>query len=242
MKSYLAWIILLGLLDLGLAAQSPQGPNPTSAADSGAQSLLESGTIMYLELSKSIDAKKAKIGDQVSALLLADVVSHGKIALRRDTKLFGHITEAQAHTKDNPESRLGIVFDKVLGKGKQEIGFHSVLMALGPAPRIIIEAPNAPASLGVNPLGSSQPDRHYPVPAGPKMPKMNDAMTSEIKANAASMDNMGPTDIEGLTLQRSPNAPPVIISFSRTVKLDSGVRIELRVLGASQPAEAAHAP
>jgi len=71
---------------------------------------------------------------------------------------------------------------------------------------------------------------------------MNDAMSTEIKANATAMDNIVPTDIDGLTLQRSPNAAPVIVSFSRTVKLDSGVRIELRVLGASQPAEPAHAP
>ncbi len=242
MKSYFAWIILLGLLDLGVVAQSPQGPNPTNAADSGAQSLLESGTIMYLELSKPVDAKKVKVGDAVSALLLADVVSHGKIALRRDTKLIGHITEAQAHTKDNPESRLGIVFDKARGKDKQEIAFNSMVLALSPAPRIMIEAPNAPAPPGTNPANTVQQDRHYPIPPGPKMPKMNEAMSSEIKANAAAMDNMGPTGIEGLTLQRPPNAQPVIISFSHTVKLDSGVRIELRVLGAGQPSEATHAP
>jgi hypothetical protein len=210
--------------------------------DNGTASLLENGTIMYLELSKSVDAKKAKVGDQVSALLLADVVSHGRIALRRDTKLIGHITEAQAHTKDNPESRLGIVFDKVLGKGKQEIGFNSVVLALAPAPRIMIEAPSAPAPPGANPASSMQQDRHYPIPQGPKVPKMGETMNNEIKAHADAMDNMGPTDIEGLTLQRSPNTPPVIISFSRTVKLESGVRIELRVLGGSQPAEAAHAP
>ncbi|HEY7406159.1 MAG TPA: hypothetical protein VIB39_21720 [Candidatus Angelobacter sp.] len=242
MKSYFAWIVLLGLLDLGLVAQSPQGPNPTNATDNGAALLLDNGTIMYLELSKSVDAKKVKVGDEISAMLLTDIVSHGKIALRRDTKLIGHVTEAQAHTKDNPESRLGIVFDKILSKGKQQIAFHSVLMALSPAPRIQIDAPSAPSPPGANPANTAQQDRHYPIPPGPKVPKMGETMNGEIKAHAAAMDNIVPTDIDGITLQRPANSSPVIISYTRTVKLDSGVRIELRVLASNQPTEAAHAP
>lgn len=243
MKSFFAWIILLGLLSLGVAAQTPQGSNSASAVDNSAASLLENGTIIYLELARSVDAKKAKAGDEVTALLLADVLSHGKIALRRDSKLLGHVTEAQAHTKDNPESRLGIVFDKAFGKGKQEIAFNSVLLALAPAPRIQIEAPSAPAPPGANPAGQpQQEDRHYYIPKGPKVPTMGETMRNEIKAHADAIDNNVPTDIEGLTLQRSANAAPVIVSFTRTVKLDSGVRIELRVLNASQPTEPAHAP
>ena len=96
---------------------------------------------MYAELSKTLDAKKAKAGDPVTARLLADVVSHGKIVARRDSKLIGHVTEAQPYTKENPESRLGIVFDKVILKGGQEVPVRSMLLAMRPAPRLTIDVP-----------------------------------------------------------------------------------------------------
>jgi len=39
---------------------------------------MENGSILYAELSKTVDARKAKVGDPVNAVLVADVVSHGK--------------------------------------------------------------------------------------------------------------------------------------------------------------------
>src|SRR5436190_20672456 len=88
MKRYLAWVTIAGLFAATLA-YSQQNSRPIPAGDN-ASSPLENGMIMYLELSKSIDAKKAKSGDAVSAILLADVVSRGKIVLRSDSKLLGH--------------------------------------------------------------------------------------------------------------------------------------------------------
>ena len=41
---------------------------------------------------------------------------------------------------------------------------------------------------------------------------------------------MGPTDIEGLSLAPADNErPQAIVSFTRTVKLESGVRLDVRV-------------
>ena len=65
------------------ALQSPQ--------TAGSPATLDDGSILYAELSKTVDAKKAKAGDPVSAVLLADVLSHGKVLARRDSKLVGHV-------------------------------------------------------------------------------------------------------------------------------------------------------
>src|ERR1051326_8268529 len=112
MKRFVALFAGLAVFVLGASISSSQ----VSASDSPQ---LDSGTIMYLELSKTVDAKKARPGDEVRATLLNNVLSHGKIVLRQDSKLLGHITEVQAFSRSKPESRLGVAFDRIVGKGGQ---------------------------------------------------------------------------------------------------------------------------
>jgi len=109
--------------------------NAAGAATAGAGDLsgaLTSGTAMQAELNKTVDAKKAKAGDEVSAKLTQDVKSNGKVVLHKGSKLVGHVTEAQARSKENAESKLGIVFDKAVLKGGQEVSFNSVIQAVAP--------------------------------------------------------------------------------------------------------------
>lgn len=232
MKRCLAWMIVGGFICLGSAAQAPQGPNSTNTAESATSSIaeksvLENGTLMYLELSKTVDAKKARVGDQVTAVLLADVLSHGKIAVRRDSKVIGHVTVAQAYTKDNPESRLGIVFDKVLARHNQEIDFNAMLLAIRPAPQIQIETISAPAPVmpGRNQGGSQQSELHYPMPSG-SSGRLNAMRTRELDDSYNSPTDLRHTTMEGFSLEPSSG---VVVSIKRTVKLESRVRLELRV-------------
>jgi hypothetical protein len=45
------------------------------------------------------------------------------------------------------------------------------------------------------------------------------------------MPETGPTDIDGLSLRSPAGGAQAIVSRKRTVKLESGVKIELRVTG-----------
>ncbi|HEY5027858.1 MAG TPA: hypothetical protein VIK39_05570, partial [Candidatus Angelobacter sp.] len=98
----------------------------------GPSGTLTSGTTLQAELTKSIDAKKAKPGDEVTAKLTQDVVADHQVVMHKGAKLVGHVTEAQARSKDNAESKLGVVFDKAVLKGGQEIAFSGVIQALAP--------------------------------------------------------------------------------------------------------------
>jgi len=91
---------------------------------------LNSGTTLQAELAKSLDSKKAKPGDEVDAKLTQDVKQDGKVVLHKGSRLVGHVTEAQARSKDNAESKLGIVFDKAVLKGGQEVAFNGAVQAL----------------------------------------------------------------------------------------------------------------
>jgi hypothetical protein len=233
MKTLFKAVILAILLSAwGAAAARPvQQPDAGSARPSA----MEPGTVLYVELSKTVDAKKAKAGDVVTAQFLADVVSHGKILFRRETRLVGHVTEAQPHTKDVPESRLGIVFDKVLPKGAPEVAFSSVMIAVRPAPRLQIESLSAPSPPGTNPASAPQPERHYPTPKGPSVPLPSSSKDPTNRRDMESIsrgsnEDLAPSDIEGLSLERSADGSNrIVVSFKQTVKLESGVRLELRV-------------
>jgi hypothetical protein len=52
--------------------------------------------------------------------------------MHKGSKLVGHVTEAQAKTKENAESKLGVVFDKAVLKGGQEMAFSGAIQALAP--------------------------------------------------------------------------------------------------------------
>jgi hypothetical protein len=191
---------------------------------------LENGSILYAELTKTVDAKKAKAGDPVNAVLVADVLVHGKIMVRRNTKLLGHVTEAQVHSKEVPESRLGIVFDKIITKSG-EVPFQSLLLAIRPAERPVVEIPNAPSPMS----NSAQvPQGQAPLPqGGSNVPhRANPSLGDPMKSGSRETAQTGPTDIEGLSLNSSGNGgAQMIVSTQRTVKLESGIRIELRVTG-----------
>lgn len=221
-----ALVMVFGWHGTANARQTPQSvavqENPTSP-------LVEDGSILYLELSKTVDAKKAKAGDPVTAVLLADLLSHGKIALRQGSKLRGHITESQPYSKEKPESRLGIEFDKILTKGGNEVGFHSVLLALRPAPRIVPVPIEGPAPQGISAGPGSSADKRYSTPQQPTV-KTSNTLGRELDARTKEINDLRPSDIDGLSLGPSADgSSKIIVSSKRTVKLESGVRLELRV-------------
>jgi hypothetical protein len=197
-----------------------------AAAPAQAPARLENGSLLYAEVTKTVDAKKAKVGDPVSAVLTADVLAHGKIVVRHDSKLVGHVTEAQAHSKYSPESRLGIVFDKVITK-EGDVPFQSLLLALRPAERPAVEIPSPPASMRGH-EGGPMPSPQGANSSARITPSLGDPMRPHDRQIAQT----GPTDVDGLSLDSPANGgPQAIVSKKHTVKLESGMKIELRVTG-----------
>jgi hypothetical protein len=221
MRNIFPVTLIAGLLGLGAA-------NALQSASVPAQ--IENGSILYAELSKTVDAGKAKVGDPVSAVLLSDVLAHGKIVIRHDSKLVGHVTEVRPHNKEVPESRLGIVFDKIILKDG-EVSFQSLLLAIHPAQRVAFDVPTPPSPRSSSAIKPTQNDS-YPSPQGSNStPRVSQTLGAEIKSHDREMAGTGPTDIDGLSLNSPANGgTQTIVSTQRTVRLESGVNIELRVI------------
>jgi hypothetical protein len=112
------------------------GSQADSAASAGgaanASALLTQGSTLHTELTKPVDCKKAKPGDEVTAKVTEDVKSNGKVVVHKGSKVVGHVTEVQARSKEHADSRLGITFDKLVMSGGQEMAFTGVIQAIAP--------------------------------------------------------------------------------------------------------------
>lgn len=130
MKTSFAKLVLRSALACVMVCVA--GAQSASTANSNNSPALPQGATLVAELAKSIDAKKARIGDPVKAKVAQDFISDGQILIHRGSKLLGHITEAKAFTPDTPECVLGLVFDRVMLKHGAELELNAVLEALAP--------------------------------------------------------------------------------------------------------------
>jgi hypothetical protein len=137
------------------SATSGAASGATGSAGAGnASAALNSASSLQAELSKPLDAGKCKPGDEVTAKLTQDFKSDGKVVYHKGSKLIGHVTEAQAHTKDHAESKLGVVFDKVQPKGGEEASIHAVVQAVAPPARGMLDS-SANQGLSAPAMGGS---------------------------------------------------------------------------------------
>src|SRR5438270_139785 len=113
----------------GSASTSGSASNQTQA-DVNTEGAIPSGLTIPAALNKSVDSKKNKQGDEVTAKTTADVLSQGKIVIPRNSKLIGHITEAKAKANGESESALGMAFDRAVLKNGQEVSLNATIQAL----------------------------------------------------------------------------------------------------------------
>ena len=118
------------------SVQSEVSAKPAEAAagtvtpNAAAEPVKPKGSYMLVELDKTLKARKLKVGDKVKAEVSQDVISHGKVIIPVETKLVGHVTEVSVRDSAHPESRLGIVFDRILLKHYHDIDFQAVVQAV----------------------------------------------------------------------------------------------------------------
>lgn len=219
------------------------------AAASNTQLHFAPGTVLPVELNKSIDAKKAHQGDPIEAKIDQDMLSNGKIVIPRNSKVMGHVTEAKASTHDSKDSMLGIVFDKISVKGGPEVPLSATVQGIG-----------APISMNVN--GGYGDDMGAPSQSNPSgmngsSPMGGGGSASNSASGSATMGGaqnagmggipqdagtangghrieplartfQGVSGLKGLSLSQGKMQDSVVTSPERNVKLDSGTQILLR--------------
>jgi hypothetical protein len=124
-------ILALAAGALLLSASAGFGQTRNTVQNQGEQApLLAHGTALNLQLSHSLDSRKAKPGDVVIAETTAAVKVDGKVVIPNNTKLVGHVTRASARAKGDPDSVLAVQFDRAVLKDGYEMPLQVTLQAL----------------------------------------------------------------------------------------------------------------
>jgi len=104
-----------------------------SAKQGGEHGSLAGGTVLNAELNQSLDSKKSKPGESVTAHTTEAVKADGKVILPKGTKLVGRVTRASARAKGDQDSTLALQFDRAVLKNGQEIPLEVTIQALAAA-------------------------------------------------------------------------------------------------------------
>jgi hypothetical protein len=136
-----------------LAGKQAQGANTQKTETSpSASTSFVAGTLISAELTGSLDSKKVKQGDAVNARTTVALKSaDGRTILPQGTKVTGHITQASARSAGQPDSTLGLFFDKAVLKNGEQINLNAAIQAVGAPP----SAANVGQAPDVAPMGGS---------------------------------------------------------------------------------------
>jgi hypothetical protein len=195
------------------------------------------GSVIPVQLTKSIDAKKAKTGDEVVAKVTQDLKSNsGEVVFAKDTKVVGHVTEAQARSKEQKESQVGIMFDKAVTKtGDMQLpmSIQAVIAPQNPnsSDQGGTEAATATTGSGARPSGMSGSSQAQPPPAAPTGSTPTGAENTAPPRPQITGNTQGVVGFSNLSLAAAPDATQgsVLSSDKNNVKLDSGTFMLLRV-------------
>lgn len=120
-------------------AAASAGPVNAQAQSSGsanagpAATQLDDATSVHAVLQHSVDSRKCKPGDSVTAKVTEDVKQNGEVVIHKGSTLEGHVTQATTKTKGESESSLGIAFDHARMKNGQEVPLQLGVQALASA-------------------------------------------------------------------------------------------------------------
>jgi hypothetical protein len=232
-----------------LGGKQGQGANTqkTEASASG-ETTFAAGTIMSAELSSALDSKKVKQGDIVNAKITNALKStDGRTILPAGAKLAGRVTQASARGGGQPDSTLGLIFEKATLKNGQQISFAAAVQAVG-APVSAVSSSAGPAD--VAPMGSANDTMAGSAGrTNSNNPGMDGARSNVPAATCGPVDSTtaasapdvdwnsnrhGVVGLSHLTLSAGGGSNPqgsVITSTGKNVHLDTGTRLILVTQG-----------
>ena len=198
----------------------PSATNQPATAATAAQN--KSHSYLLVELSKTLKASKLKPGDQIKAEVSQDVISHGKVIIPAETQVIGHVTEVNARGANNNESRLGIVFDRIVLKHFQDVNFQAVIQTVRPPvirhSRVDEPSQMLPPSMIMGDLRGPSPNSQTRS-SGPSAGR---ATTTPSQSTAMSESNAGTALQAPLTVKQSPSTHTATGSSAASLEAPSG--------------------
>jgi hypothetical protein len=225
---------------------APAAPSESSAATQTAPPRIAPGSVIPVQLTTTVDAKKARTGEQVTAKVTQDLKSsNGMMLLPKDTEIVGHITEAQPKNKQDKESQVGIVFDHAVTKDgnvsypmsiqavispqvfqNQNGGNNGPAAAPSPSPSGQMPSGQMPGGSSRGGMGGGQAAPANGVPPGEAPQASGGTAPPAITGHTQGVVGFSHMKLES---SANPTEPSVISSEKSNVKLENGTLMLLRI-------------
>jgi hypothetical protein len=253
MKSWTTAMFLSGFLCATLLApssngqdsngQAPASANQTGQSPAGNSTLrIAPGSVIPAQLTKAIDAKKAKTGEEVTARVTQDMkTTSGQVLVPKDTQIIGHVTEAQPRSKEQKESQVGIAFDHAVVQGNPiELAMLIQAVIAPPSENSANSSDDrgaSPPSAPSSPMGSARPggagggsSPQAQQPTAPQGSGPSDApQSSRPPITATTQGVIGINDVKLAPAAGNSSQGSVLSSEKSNVKIEKGTLLLLKV-------------
>src|SRR5215469_17354917 len=124
-------LIVAASIFLPLGSQTTtSGPSPATAAINALD--LPSDAVIFAKLNTNLDLLQSKPGEVVEAQTTEDVKQGKEALLRKGSTLLGHVSLVERAMSSQPETMIGIVFDRVKTKSGPDQSLYLLIHALAP--------------------------------------------------------------------------------------------------------------
>jgi hypothetical protein len=205
-------ITVMGLISFGSYGQ--QLVASASQSPTAAQVKIDSGTLIQVEMNSDIDVKKVHAGNTFRTTLWDAVRNGDKVILPQKTVVVGHVVTAQPRTKDNPESKLTIAFDKAALKDGSELPLRGVVARVQLSPMAVAAADSNARSY--NPSLSPGSTTNIAMPAQLPLPGEG--------GDKNQLATLGPTNIRDTTIISEGDASGTLTVFRSATKADVKIK------------------
>ena len=252
----------LAVMSIALGAQTPApqvpdpamtpgttqtGSQPKAATDAGTsqqsqQAAQIQATGLAAELTKGIDTKKAKTGDEVNARTITDAKLPDGTMLPKGTKLMGNVVEVTSKSKEQKNSHLVISLNHAVTKDGHDVPIHAAVTSMAaPAMPQSMDAPS-PAGGGMSaPSGgggsadssgastsapapsSSMPTMSSSTPSDPQSQQMATLKSAQDRVPVANMPHVV------LSAPTTPQSAGVLDAENQNISLQSGTKFTVNV-------------
>ena len=97
--------------------------------------------------------RAAKAGDEVVLKTTQKFKTAEGVVVPKGSRLVGHVTEVQAHSRQQAESHMGLEFDRVELRGGQSMAIHSMIESISPSAGAVAAASMADEEMLDAPMG-----------------------------------------------------------------------------------------
>lgn len=178
-------------------------------------------------LSKSLDAKKLKVGDEVTAKTSV-TLQGGGIVIPKGSKVIGHVTSVQARSKGDSQTSIGLAFDKVELPDEKELLIHGLVRAVGPNPN---PEPDTGELSGSGSLAKDTGQDQGATVPGP-VSTVGTLGSTTTQGPLLSPNGKGVLGIRNLQLDQNSN----LVTKAKDLKLESGTQFVIQA-EVQQPAQ-----